>query len=97
MNALQEKMLKELRQTKFEIEQSLRNKHTYDWMTPLLQEELQDVQIALQKLTDGTYGQCELSGELLPADLIKMIPTIRSAKDTEDMISYLKKPILPSF
>ncbi|WP_251549084.1 hypothetical protein [Neobacillus muris] len=97
MNALQEKLLLELRQTRFELEQSLMNKHRDDWMTPILEEELQDVEAAIQKLTNGTYGQCEVSGELLPEDIIKMVPTIRSSKDTEDMSSYFKKPILPSF
>ncbi|MDV2887833.1 hypothetical protein RYX45_21940, partial [Alkalihalophilus pseudofirmus] len=73
MNAMQEKMLLELRQTKSELEQSLINKQEKDWLTDLIEEELRDVEAAICKLEAGRYGQCEISGELLPEDLLQMI------------------------
>ena len=93
MNALQEKLFLELRQTKEEIENSLKNKQKKDWLTKILEEELDDINCAIQKLADGNYGQCEISGEFLPDDLLKMVPTIKSVKDSEYLEAFCKKTL----
>ncbi|MFK9092352.1 hypothetical protein [Bacillus salipaludis] len=83
----------ELRQTKEEIEFSLKNKQKKNWLTSILEEELKDINAAIQKFEDGNFGQCEISGEFLPEDLLNMIPTLKSIKDSEDLESYCKKTI----
>jgi RNA polymerase-binding transcription factor DksA len=97
MNATHEKLFFELRQTKEEIEYSLKNKQAKDWFTTILEEELSDIITAIQKLENGNFGQCEISGEFLPTDLLNMIPTLKSQKDSEYLVSYFKKPIYHSF
>lgn len=97
MNATQEKLFLELRQTKTEIELSLKNKSDRDWLTKILEEELVDVEEAIRKLNAGNYGECEISGELLPENLLMNIPTIRSKKDSDLLEHYCKKPISSSF
>jgi RNA polymerase-binding transcription factor DksA len=96
MNAMQEKLFLELRQTKEEIENSLK-KQKQQWLTSILKAELKDINTAIQKVEDGKYGQCEISGEFIPEDLLKMIPTIRSVKDTEDLEHFYKKPLSTAF
>lgn len=93
MNALQEQLFLELRQTKQEIEDSLCNKQKQAWLTAVLEDELSDINTAIQKLESGKFGQCEISGEFLPADLLTMIPTLKSTKDSEHLIHYYKKAI----
>jgi RNA polymerase-binding transcription factor DksA len=97
MNAMQEKLFLELRQTKVEIENSLKNKQNQDWFTTVLEEELSDISSAIKKLENGNFGQCEISGEFLPNELLNIIPTLRSQKDSEYLESYFKKPIYHSF
>jgi RNA polymerase-binding transcription factor DksA len=97
MNAMQEKLFLELRQTKVEIENSLNSKQNKDWFTTVLEEELSDITSAIQKLENGNFGQCEISGEFLPNELLNIIPTLRSQKDSEYLESYFKKPIYHSF
>ncbi|WML39025.1 hypothetical protein RCG19_17775 [Neobacillus sp. OS1-2] len=97
MNALQEKLFLELRQTKEEIENSLKSKQRQNWLTIILEDELKDLNTAIQKFENGNFGQCEISGELIPEDLLKMIPTLRSIKDSEDLDSYCKKSVSVSF
>ncbi|MDR4946311.1 hypothetical protein [Neobacillus cucumis] len=97
MNAMQEKLFLELRQTKEEIEISLKNEKKQPWLTSILQSELEDINAAIQKFEKGKFGQCEISGEFIPEDLLKMIPTIRTIKDTEGLEYYYKKPLSTSF
>ncbi|EKN66360.1 hypothetical protein BABA_16467 [Neobacillus bataviensis LMG 21833] len=97
MNAMQEKLFLELRQTRDEIENSLKSKQRQNWLRIILEEELQDLNAAIQKFENGSYGQCEISGELIPEDLLKIIPTLRSLKDSEDVESYCKKSVSVSF
>lgn len=92
MNALQEKLFLELRQTKKEIINSLKKKPNEDWLAKILKEELKDIDSAIVKMEQGTYGLCEFSGELLPDDLLKMIPTIKSAHDSQKLNLFCKKP-----
>ncbi|MED3624299.1 hypothetical protein [Neobacillus thermocopriae] len=93
MNAMQEKLFLELRQNKKEIEQSLANKNEKDWLTDILKEELRDIEVALRKLKEGNFGQCEISGELLPEKLLTMIPTLRSKRDFAFLEHFWKKSI----
>ncbi|MBV7503806.1 hypothetical protein KW850_00820 [Bacillus sp. sid0103] len=93
MNATQEQLFLELRHTKDEIEISLKNKQKPTWFTAILEEELSDVNTAIQKLNNGNFGQCEISGELLPNELLNMIPTLKTVKDSEYLMNYYKKPI----
>jgi RNA polymerase-binding transcription factor DksA len=97
MNAMQEKLFLELRQTKTEIEHSLKSKPKQDWLTEILKEELADIDKAMQKIYEGDFGACEISGELLPEELLTLIPTIRSKKDSALLGHYYKKPIPASF
>jgi RNA polymerase-binding transcription factor DksA len=97
MNAMQEKLFLELRQTKEEVEYALNNKQSQDWLTTILKEELSDTITAIQKLENGDFGKCEISGEFLPNDLLKIIPTLKSQEDSEYLVSYFKKPIYHSF
>ncbi|OIK14012.1 hypothetical protein BIV60_12935 [Bacillus sp. MUM 116] len=97
MNAMQEKLFLELRQTKEEIEYSLKGKSKQEWITSILEEELADINLAMEKMEKGQYGQCEISGELLPDDLLRMIPTLKTTKDSESLVKYYKKPINSSF
>jgi RNA polymerase-binding transcription factor DksA len=93
MNALQEKLFLELRQTKSEIESALKIRVKDDWLRAILKEELIDITNALEKIESGTYGQCEVSGELIPYDLLEVIPTVKSINDMKKLESFRKKTI----
>jgi RNA polymerase-binding transcription factor DksA len=93
MNALQEKLFLELRQTKSEIENAINRKENNDWLKEILQEELKDVVDALAKIEKGCYGLCEISGELIPLDLLKSIPTVKTKNDLNKLEAYRKKTI----
>lgn len=97
MNAMQEQLFWELRKTQLEIVRSLKNKQKNEWMVPILEDELADISTAIQKLEDGNFGQCETSGEPLPEYLLKIMPTIKSAKDSDNLEHYYKKPIISAF
>jgi RNA polymerase-binding transcription factor DksA len=97
LNAMQEQLFLELRQTQAEVENSLKNKQKQNWFTTILEEELADIKVALKKLSDGSFGQCEISGELLPTDLLKIIPTLKSKKDSENLDSFYRKSIKSPF
>ncbi|MDR6124255.1 RNA polymerase-binding transcription factor DksA [Bacillus sp. SLBN-46] len=97
MNATQEKLFLELRQTRKEIEHSLRNKKRQEWLTSILEEELADINTAIHKFEAGNFGHCEISGELIPDDLLSMIPTLKSLEDSHYLQTYYKKSISTSF
>ncbi|WP_160720112.1 hypothetical protein [Bacillus sp. USDA818B3_A] len=97
MNAMQEKLFLELRQTKEEIEDSLKKKSKQSWLTGILKAELADINTAIQKFENGNFGQCEISGELIPEDLLNMLPTMRSIKDHDELEYYYKKPLSTAF
>ncbi len=46
-------------------------------MLEQLEAELNDVEIALKKLDDGTYGICEASGAKIPEERLEAVPTAR--------------------
>ncbi|MGX6442018.1 hypothetical protein ACWM35_02135 [Neobacillus sp. K501] len=97
MDALQEKLFLELRQTQEEILTSLKSKEKNEWIMTILEEELTDINAAIEKLENGCYGQCDDSGEPFPDYLLKIMPTIKSTKDRETMEHFYRKPISSTF
>ncbi|WP_042356314.1 hypothetical protein [Bacillus rubiinfantis] len=97
MIAKQEEMFMELRQTKADLLKALKVRQKNDWLTDILQEELDDVETALAKIQSGQFGQCEISGELIPEQLLTMLPTIKSVKDSNTLATFYKKPLQPPF
>ncbi|MEC1520928.1 hypothetical protein P9D43_02625 [Neobacillus niacini] len=93
MNAMQEELFWELRKTQLEILRSLKNKHKNEWMITVLEEELDDITTAIQKLEDGNFGQCESSGEPIPEYFLKIMPTIKTSRDTEILEHFYRKPM----
>lgn len=79
------KIYSELRQTKHELLERLENCSAL--VKPYIISELKDIDNALKKLETGSFGTCEISGELLPQDLLAMVPTLKSIDDCK-MISY---------
>ncbi|MYL21220.1 transcriptional regulator [Halobacillus litoralis] len=44
-------------------------------------EELQDIEYSLQQMNDGTYGICEVTGKLIPAERLEALPTARTTAE----------------
>jgi RNA polymerase-binding transcription factor DksA len=93
MNDLVEGLYLELRQSEQEIKESLRNRRSKDWLSSILVAELQDINFTIRKMEKGNFGQSEISGELLPKEILKTIPTIKSMNDLRNMDLYFRKPI----
>ena len=92
MNSTVEKLYTELRLTQIELATTLRVKRDSK-INKYIEEELTDVEETMQKLESGNFGMCEMSGELLPFDLLEMIPTIRTKSDINSIQSYYRKSI----
>lgn len=93
MNATEEMLYAELRQTEIEIITSLQQKSQEEWLKTILIEELADIRNAIGKVKSGNFGQCEISGELFPEDLLKIMPTIKSKADYEKLDLFYRKSI----
>jgi RNA polymerase-binding transcription factor DksA len=93
MNAMQEELFWELRKTQLEIVSSLRNKQKNEWIVTVLEDELEDITAAIQKLEEGNFGHCETSGEPIPEYLLKIMPTIKTSRDSEILEHFYRKPI----
>ncbi|MEK7612733.1 MAG: TraR/DksA C4-type zinc finger protein [Patescibacteria group bacterium] len=48
--------------------------------TEALEDRLNDIQAALKKISDGTYGKCEVSGEQIEEDRLEANPAARTCK-----------------
>ena len=60
---------------------------------PYIEGELDDIETALKKLDTGTYGTCEISGEIMPEYLLSMVPTLKSIEDCKMMSYFFRKLI----
>jgi RNA polymerase-binding transcription factor DksA len=47
---------------------------------------LQDIDAALQRIENGTYGVCEETGEAIPQDRLKAIPWTRYTKEVQERL-----------
>ncbi len=61
-----------------------------------IKEELQDVERALMKIDKGIYGYCEETGEEIPFEKLRILPTARTKYDFFFQELYERKS-LPQF
>ena len=50
------------------------------------QEAIFEIDQALQRISDGSYGVCEVSGKPIPEDRLEAIPWTRFAKEVEEEV-----------
>jgi len=91
MDPQQFEIYSELRQTKQELKEKLQNVNCSSLIKPLIEDEIKDIETALTKLEKGTYGTCEISGELIPDDLLSIIPTLKSMDDCKTIHYVIHK------
>jgi DnaK suppressor protein len=59
-----------------------------------IEADLQDVICALQKLENEKYGICEVTGEIIPEEKLRMMPTARTIFDFA-IYEYYERKTLP--
>ncbi|WP_436375695.1 hypothetical protein [Cytobacillus sp. BC1816] len=93
MDAKADRLYSELRNTRQEILERLMEGNSSALIKPILLEELHDIEQTLSKIESGSFGKCEISGELLPADLLQMIPTLKTMEDCSRLGRFYRKSI----
>ena len=92
MDQQQNEIYSELRKTKQELIENLEEEES---RSPIIKSyiegELKDIEAALQKLEKGTFGTCEVSGELIPEDLLTIVPTLKSIDDCKTLQYLIRK------
>ncbi|CAM3747162.1 hypothetical protein [Mesobacillus thioparans] len=83
----------ELRETRTELLTYLNYGQKDERILQFIKDELRDIESALEKMDNGEYGKCEISGEYLPYEFLQTIPTARSAGELEQIEQYCRKPI----
>jgi hypothetical protein len=82
----------ELRKTKQELIKNLEGGgRSSSIIKSYIEGELKDIEAALQKLEKGTFGTCEVSGELIPEDLLTIVPTLKSIDDCKTLQYFIRK------
>ncbi|WLR52268.1 hypothetical protein LC040_04995 [Bacillus tianshenii] len=81
----------ELRQTQQELSAYLQEpgRHYNLETVHYIQQELADVNRALAKLQEGSFGMCEYSGQTIPMPLLEVLPTARTIDDVE-FVQYFR-------
>jgi RNA polymerase-binding transcription factor DksA len=92
MDGLDQKLYSELRNTSEELKEKLSSDTCSESIRAYLEAELHDTEQALKKMKNGTFGICEISGELIPPDLLYSIPTIRTLSDSKQVSDFYIKP-----
>jgi RNA polymerase-binding transcription factor DksA len=93
MDAMHEMLYEELRQSEQEVLHSLEKKNHDQQLTLIFEEELADIRSAIDKVKNGNFGLCEISGELIPDELLKLVPTLKSLNDFSNLEIYYRKPL----
>ncbi|QED47469.1 hypothetical protein [Cytobacillus dafuensis] len=93
MDAKAEALYSELRKIRQELIERLEYKDASSLIRPIIQEELSDIEDTLNKIEMGLYGKCEISGELIPEELLEMVPTIKTLDDCFKIDGYFRKAL----
>jgi RNA polymerase-binding transcription factor DksA len=60
---------------------------------PLILKELQDINSALLKFQEGSFGICEINGDSIPSSWLKNIPTMKNSEEWNQLLQYGKVTI----
>ncbi|WP_428908721.1 TraR/DksA family transcriptional regulator [Niallia sp. Krafla_26] len=82
----------ELRTTKQELLKKIETGSS-PLVQPYIEAELQDIDTAITKIENGTFGTCEVSGELIPDELLSIVPTLKSIDDCKTLQYLIHKSI----
>lgn len=93
MDAKVEKLYSELRNTRQELLEKLMDDRSSKLIRPFILDELYDVESTLEKIEKGVYGKCEISGELLPDDMLAEVPTLKTLNDCTQLVNYYRKSL----
>lgn len=93
MDAKVEKLYSELRNTRQELLEKLMDEQSSKLIRPFILDELYDVESTLERIENGIYGRCELSGELLPDDILAEVPTLKTLADCNRLENYYRKSL----
>jgi RNA polymerase-binding transcription factor DksA len=91
MKVFEKKLYEELRDIERESKRKLEQNLVDQRIKNLVEAELRDIESTIKKMECGDFGKCEISGELIPFDLLYTVPTARSIDDFYQMKSYCKK------
>ena len=72
--------MKELSERRAEFEEEAQDAKTfkaYDLLDRIAESQLRELNEALERMNDGTYGACEVCGEPIPLDRLNAIPWTR--------------------
>jgi RNA polymerase-binding transcription factor DksA len=61
------------------------------------QNLLYEVEQAIQRIPNGTYGKCELTGKSIPAARLRAVPWTPFTKKVEDELERLRSTASPSY
>jgi len=87
------KLYTELRKSSKELQERLNVNTGSPELQSLIMEEIHDVENAIQKIALGNYGKCETSGEQIPFDFLKVMPTIKTMEDIDEIHHFYRKPL----
>ncbi len=77
-----------------ELESSLKELESADTSHPIvrkmIEDEIRDVRYALGRADMNSFATCEMSGELIPFELMKMNPTSSTLQEMNDWRKYGK-------
>ncbi|WP_313798743.1 hypothetical protein [Cytobacillus sp.] len=93
MDAKVEKLYSELRNTRQELLEKLMDDRSSKLIRPFILDELYDVESALERIEKGVFGKCEISGELLPDDILAEVPTLKTLDDCNQLEHYYRKSL----
>ncbi|NMD69430.1 hypothetical protein HHO41_03950 [Bacillus sp. DNRA2] len=92
MEANMAQLYSELRKTSDELLTRMTSQNGSPQIQAILKEELADIETAMNKIKTGEFGKCEISGEMIPLEVLRMMPTIKTIKDIDSINSFFRKP-----
>lgn len=92
MDAIVSMLYEELLQIEKESLRSLEERNKNNWLCPILKEEIADIRDALHKIENGNFGKCDISGGLIPYQLLALIPTIKTINEFKSLELFYRKP-----
>lgn len=93
MKTYSQHLYEELRETEEELINKLKKDDLEEWFSKLLIAELKDVQSTMEKIDCGTYGKCEISGEILPDFILRIVPTLKTQQDVSNIEAFCRKSL----